>query len=84
MKTSWSCIIFVAESFCGKGQYFQGIRRHAKGRIGRIEYKHCHYFVKLEEGTPPEHYYLPHAKTPDQQLEDWIESMRKRKITNSL
>lgn len=52
--------------------------------MGRVEYKHCHYFVKLEEGTPPEHYYLPYPKTPEQQLDDWMSSMRKRKITNSL
>jgi large subunit ribosomal protein L22 len=52
--------------------------------MGRVEYKHCHYFVKLEEGTPPEHYYQPNPKTPEQQLDDWIGQMRKRKITNSL
>jgi len=49
-----------------------------------VEYKHCHYFVKLEEGKPPKQYYLPHPKTPDEQLEEWLEGMRKRKITNSL
>lgn len=76
--------IFLAESFCGKGQYFKGIRRHAKGRVGRVEYKHCHYFVKLEEGKPPKQYYLSNPKTPEEQLEEWIEGMRKRKITNSL
>jgi large subunit ribosomal protein L22 len=76
--------LLSAESFCGKGTYFKGIRRHAKARIGRVEYKHCHYYVKLEEGKPPEHYYLPHPKTPEEQLDDYISQMRKRKITSSL
>ncbi|KAG5678755.1 hypothetical protein PVAND_008400 [Polypedilum vanderplanki] len=76
--------LWISESFVGKGVVFKGIRRHAKGRMGRVEYKHCHYFVKLEEGTPPEHYYLPYPKTPEQQLDDWMSQMRKRKITNSL
>ncbi|XP_053948723.1 39S ribosomal protein L22, mitochondrial [Anastrepha ludens] len=75
--------LWIAESFVGKGRYFRGVRRHARGRTGRVEYKHCHYFVRLEEGEPPKDYYLP-VQTPEQQLEKWIEQMRKRKITNSL
>lgn len=76
--------LWITESFCGKGIIFKGIRRHAKGRVGHVEYKHCHYFVRLEEGQPPKHYYLPHPKTPEQQLDDWLAQMRKRKIYNSL
>lgn len=76
--------LWISESFCGKGIIFRGIRRHAKARVGKVEYKHCHYFVKLEEGAPPKHYYLPYPKTPDQQLDDYMDQMRKRKVTNSL
>lgn len=76
--------LWVAESFCGKGMYFKGIRRHAKGRVGHVEYKHCHYYVKLEEGPPPKQYYLPYPKTPEEKLDDWMEAMRRRKVTNSL
>lgn len=72
-----------AESFVGKGQYIKGVRRHARGRFGEVEYKHCHYFVRLEEGTPPIDYYRK-IVTPDQQLDKWMEQMRKRKIPNSL
>lgn len=74
----------TAESFVGKGRVFRGVRRHARGRQGIVEYKHCHYFVTLEEGEPPKHYYLPVPQTPEQQLEKWIEQMRSRKIINSL
>ena len=76
--------LWVAESFCGKGRVFKGMRRHARRRVGEVEYKHVHYFVRLEEGSPPEHYYLPGPQTPEQQLATWVEQMRKRKIINSL
>lgn len=76
--------LWVAESFCTKGEYFKGIRRHARMRFGVIQYKHCHYFVRLEEGTPPKNYYLPEPMNPQQQLDEWLEKMRKRKVVNSL
>ncbi|XP_055606729.1 39S ribosomal protein L22, mitochondrial [Uranotaenia lowii] len=77
--------LWVAESFTGRGQVFKGFRRHGRGRFGVVEYKHCHYFVRLEEGSPPEHYYVGREpKSGDQMLADWVESMRKRKVINSL
>lgn len=76
--------LWITESFTGKGTYFKGLRRHGRGRVGHVEYKHCHYFVRLEEGKPPENYYLPVPKTPEQQLDDWLDQMRKRKVYNSL
>ncbi|XP_016923826.2 large ribosomal subunit protein uL22m [Drosophila suzukii] len=75
--------LWIAESFVGKGRVFKGVRRHARGRFGKVEYKHCHYFVRLEEGEPPQHYYQE-PQTPEQQYEHWLEQMRSRKIINSL
>lgn len=75
--------LWVAESFVGKGRVFKGIRRHARGRMGRVEYKHCHYFVRLEEGEPPKNYYKT-PDTPEQQLNKWLEQMRSRKVIHSL
>lgn len=75
---------FPAESFCGKGKVIKGARRHGRARMGRVEYKYVHYFVRLEEGTPPEHFYLPHPLSPEQQLEKWTQEMRNRKVINSL
>ncbi|XP_016984422.1 39S ribosomal protein L22, mitochondrial [Drosophila rhopaloa] len=75
--------LWIAESFVGKGRVFKGVRRHGRGRFGQVEYKHCHYFVRLEEGEPPQHYYQE-PQTPEQQYEHWLEQMRSRKITNSL
>ncbi|KAF5302285.1 hypothetical protein FQA39_LY10324, partial [Lamprigera yunnana] len=75
--------MWVAESFVGKGVVIKGIKRHSKGKIGRIEYFHCHYFVRLEEGIPPKHYYQSAPKEPNEQLDEWLKQMRKRKITNS-
>lgn len=76
--------LWVAESFTGKGYVVKGLRRHARNRPGVIEYKHTHYFVRLEEGKPPKEYYLPHKATPEQQLENWVEEMRNRKVISSL
>ncbi|XP_037895846.1 39S ribosomal protein L22, mitochondrial [Glossina fuscipes] len=76
--------LWIAESFVGKGRVFKGVRRHARGRTGEVRYKHCHYFVRLEEGEPPKNYYLPVPQTPAQQLNKWLEQMRMRKVVNSL
>ncbi|XP_060661408.1 large ribosomal subunit protein uL22m [Drosophila nasuta] len=76
--------LWIAESFVGKGRVFKGLRRHARGRFGRVEYKHCHYFLRLEEGEPPQHYYAPEPQTPQQQYEHWLQQMRSRKVINSL
>lgn len=75
--------ISTAESFVGKGLVVKGLRRHARRRVGRVEYKYCHYFVRLEEGKPPKDYY-GNKVTPEQQLNKWLEQKRKRKIVNSL
>ncbi|XP_016950447.1 39S ribosomal protein L22, mitochondrial [Drosophila biarmipes] len=75
--------LWIAESFVGKGRVYKGVRRHARGRFGKVEYKHCHYFVRLEEGEPPQHYYQE-PQTPEQQYEHWLEQMRSRKVINSL
>lgn len=76
--------VISAESFVGKGMVIKGMRRHARIRFGAVEYKHTHYFVRLEEGKPPKHYYLPYPKQPHEQLEDWVRDMRKRKVINSV
>jgi large subunit ribosomal protein L22 len=63
----------------------KGARRHARARVGKVEYFHCHYFVRLEEGTPPKHYYpFKRTLTGPELLEKWLQQMRKRKIPNSL
>lgn len=61
----------------------KGIRRHARKRVGIVEYKYCHYYVRLEEGEPPKDYYN-RIVTPEQQLDSYMDQMRKRKITNTL
>ncbi|XP_046748350.1 39S ribosomal protein L22, mitochondrial [Diprion similis] len=76
--------LWVAESFVGKGLVIKGLRRHARGRPGVIHYRYSHYYVRLEEGKPPENYYLPAPKSKQEMLDDWLTQMRKRKITSSL
>lgn len=52
-------------------------------RVGRVEYKYCHYLVRLEEGPPPADYYGKKT-TPEAQLDQWLEKKRKRGIPMSL
>lgn len=75
--------LWVAESFCVKSAVIKGVRRHAKARVGKVRYGYLHYFVRLEEGKPPKHYYEA-PKSSEQLLENWVTSMRMRKVTNSL
>ena len=77
--------LWVAESFATKGLVMKGVRRHAKRRVGIVHYVHCHYFVRLEEGPPPKHFYLETVpKTTKTLLTEWIEEMRQRRIPGSL
>lgn len=75
--------LWIAESFATKGHVIKGMRRHARCRMGEVRYIYSHYFIRLEEGKPPQDYYKFNLPTPQQQLENWLEGMRKRKIINS-
>lgn len=76
--------LWIAESFVGKGHVVKGIRRHARLRYGEVEYKYCHYFIRLEEGQPPLNYYNKPIFDKNTLLMDWIEKMRNRRVISSL
>lgn len=71
--------LWVAESFTGKGVYLKGMRRHARMKMGIIRYRHSHYFVRLVEGPPPDHYYDA-PKSAVQKLQDYVQTLRDRRI----
>lgn len=62
----------------------KGVRRHARKRFGLVEYKHCHYYVRLEEGPPPENYYLPNQPDGPTLLQRWIEGRRQLRVAGAL
>ncbi|XP_051169017.1 39S ribosomal protein L22, mitochondrial [Leptopilina boulardi] len=77
--------LWVSESFCNKGIVIKGIRKHAKQRVGEVRYTYCHYYLTLEEGKPPKHYY--HYKSPkskEELLQNYKEKLRMRRVINSL
>lgn len=75
---------FSAESFVGKGHVVKGLRRHARMRVGRVEYKYSHYFVRLEEGPPPKQYYPMPPSDRASLLEKYMQQIRMRRVPNSL
>jgi len=74
--------LWVAESFCVHGPSVKGIRRHARMRFGLVHYRYTHYFVRLEEGSPPEHYYPQEPDAPTK-LKNWIEERRSQRVTGA-
>lgn len=52
-------------------------------RIGEVKYQFNHYYVKLEEGAPPEHFYKPNL-SGEELLDKWLLKMRNRHIQSSL
>lgn len=77
----FSTNMWVAESFCDMFDIIKGIRRHGKGRLGTVKYRYISYFVRLEEGVPPEHYYDHKApKTTHQWLESFVQEHREKFI----
>lgn len=76
--------LWVAESFATKGIIHKGMRRHARRRLGVVNYRYCNYYVRLEEGKPPKHYYANVPKTGEELLQEWMEHMHARKVNYSL
>ncbi|KAI7686975.1 hypothetical protein SSS_00749 [Sarcoptes scabiei] len=81
--------MWIAESFCSKGLVLKGVRKHARMRFGEVRYFHCHYFVKLVEGSPPENYLPSQApnyetQTIEERLNQHIEKLRQRRIDFAL
>lgn len=73
--------MWVAESFSENFENIKNVRRHARMKIGQIMHRYITYFVRLEEGIPPEHYYDHRApKTPHQMLEDYVKQHRSQFI----
>uniref|UniRef100_A0A8D8RAF9 Large ribosomal subunit protein uL22m n=1 Tax=Cacopsylla melanoneura TaxID=428564 RepID=A0A8D8RAF9_9HEMI len=76
--------LWIAESFAHKDLVIRGLRRHARHRMYKLDYKYCTYFVRLEEGKPPKNYYYAGLQTAPEKLEEWLTTVRRRKISSSL
>uniref|UniRef100_A0A2P2I5I4 Large ribosomal subunit protein uL22m n=1 Tax=Hirondellea gigas TaxID=1518452 RepID=A0A2P2I5I4_9CRUS len=77
--------LWVSESFCLEDSVIRGMRRHARARVGKVDYRYVRYCCTLEEGSPPKHYYYyTRPKEPQELLQEWLQKNRKRTIFNSL
>ena len=73
--------MWIAESFANQAMTIKGMRRHARMRIGTIDYRYANYYVKLEEGRPPKNYYEWRAKkSPHELLQDYLIEHRNKRI----
>nr|XP_015205425.1 PREDICTED: 39S ribosomal protein L22, mitochondrial [Lepisosteus oculatus] len=72
--------LYVAQSFSGKGKYLKRIRYHGRGMFGIMDKVHCHYFVKLVEGTPPQE----EQRTGFDQAKEYVQQLRDRTVIHSL
>lgn len=75
--------LWVAESHVGQGLIVKGLRKHARMKSGIVYYRYCHYFVRLAEGPPPEHYY-ERPLTGNEKLQEYFDELRQRRILRSL
>lgn len=85
----FSSKMWIAQSFSSKGVVFKGLRKHARMRFGEVRYFHCHYFVKLVEGDPPNDYMpsqspYPEKMSGEDRLNQYIEKLRQRRIEFAL
>ena len=74
--------MWVAESFSEAFETIKGVRRHARMKMGNVSHRYITYFIRLEEGIPPEHYY-DHSrvhKNPKQMLEEYVQEHRNKYI----
>ena len=72
--------MWVAESFCENFENIKGLKRHKGGNISFLKYRYISYFVRLEEGIPPKHYYgdEKYSQTTKQWLEKYVQDHRNK------
>ncbi|XP_062391734.1 39S ribosomal protein L22, mitochondrial [Sardina pilchardus] len=72
--------LYVAESFSAKGKYLKRLRYHGRGMFGIMDKVHCHYFVKLVEGSPP----VVETQTGFDQAKEYVQELKNRTVIQSL
>ncbi|KAK2170429.1 hypothetical protein LSH36_3g29035 [Paralvinella palmiformis] len=75
--------LWIADSTIGRARIVRGHRIRARNLPGTIHYRFSHYFVRLREGRPPEHYY-PRPMTGNEKMADYLKSLRERRVYHSL
>ena len=77
-------LYFVAYSTSSRALSVKGVRKHMGTRVGMVEYKYSHYYVRLEEGKPPADYNSLYSETYEARAKEYIEQLRKREIYLSI
>ena len=73
--------MWVAESFSENFDNVKSLKRQGKGRTGMMTHWYISYFIRLEEGIPPKHYYDHKApKSSKEWLEKYVKDHRSKFI----
>lgn len=75
--------MFVGACHAVKGLVVKGFRKHARFRMGIVNYFHCHVLVQLVEGPPPEDYYGTKISNRAK-LDKYIDDLRRRQVRYTL
>ncbi|WKX99627.1 hypothetical protein Q1695_014480 [Nippostrongylus brasiliensis] len=70
--------MYVADAFPIQSQIIKGARRHAHENWCTIRYRYINIFVRLEEGSPPEHKQRTKLKNGWEHMEDYYKYLRSR------
>lgn len=75
--------LWVSYSTATNALKVKGMRKHMGTRMGIVNYKYSHYYVRLEEGKPPVDYKAK-ADTYEARAKAHIERLRNRSIYLSI
>ena len=71
--------LWVSYSTCTNAIRVKGVRKHMGTRMGIINYKYSHYYVRLEEGRAPANF-ASEFDIYESRAKQYIEKLRKRSV----
>uniref|UniRef100_A0A915KC50 Large ribosomal subunit protein uL22m n=1 Tax=Romanomermis culicivorax TaxID=13658 RepID=A0A915KC50_ROMCU len=78
-KVEYAGNMYVAEAFAYMNMNIKGVRRHGGGKYGKVMYRYSNILLRLEEGRPSADR-MRHMASDDDQVRDYIQRLRDRRI----
>ncbi|KAL7672561.1 hypothetical protein ACOME3_007446 [Neoechinorhynchus agilis] len=74
--------MWISYSAVSRALVIKSMREHMRGPMYIERHRYSHYFVRLEEGKPPKHFYPP-LPSLKQRIDEHVESVRERILLRS-